>query len=109
MYKFHKPDPAAVEVEGQTVYVHALTAGQYAEMLHAVKAFEKAKTPHKADFLLLHLSVKDADGNAVFGSTEEAMAVPLTVAGALLPACLKLNGLGEHDEKKEASGTTPPG
>lgn len=107
MFKFTLPAPVAVEVEGQTVYVHALTAGQYAELLNAIDAFKKKGESHKADFELLRLSVKDADGKPVFGSSEEAMAVPLAVAGTLLPVCLKANGLGEHDAKKAASATTP--
>ena len=93
---------------GQTVFVHALNAGQFAELLDAIEQFKKSGQQHKADFLLLHLSVKDVDGKPAFAAVEDAMGVPLTVAGALLPVCLRANGMGMSDEKKDVSATTPP-
>jgi hypothetical protein len=101
LLKFKLPEPQAVEVEGQTVFVHPLTAGQLAQLLGTIEQLKKSQEAHKADFALLCLSIKDAEGKCVFSSTEEAMEIPPSVAAKLLPVCLRINGMGQHDEKKD--------
>jgi hypothetical protein len=99
--KFKKPEPISVEVEGQTVFVHPLNAGEFALVLSQIEAFKKSGEQHKADFLLLKVSIKDSEGKAVFDSIEEAMDIPISVASQLLPVCLRVNGMGQHIEKKD--------
>jgi hypothetical protein len=106
LLKFKTPEPLQVEVEGQTVFVHALNAGEFALVLSKIEQFKKNNEAHKADFYLLMVSIKDAEGKCVFDSIEEAMDIPISVASALLPVCLRVNGMGQHLEKKDSSETT---
>lgn len=100
MRKFKQPDPVAVEVDGETLLVHPLNAGQFAGLLAGIEALKKSGEAHKADFDLLAMCVRDAGGAAVFASAEEAGSIPLAAAARLLAACLRINGMGQGDEKK---------
>jgi hypothetical protein len=99
--KFKHPEPALMDIEGQKVIVHPLNAGQFSELLQSIEAYKKSGEAHKADFLLLSMTVKDESGNPAFATVDDAMTVPVTVAGVLLPVCLRVNGMGQADEKKD--------
>ena len=94
------PQPLSVDIEGETIVVHPLSAGQLAKLINSIEDLKKCNEAFVADFELLRISCKDADGKAVFATVQEAMDVPPTVAAQLIPACLKVNGMGQHDEKK---------
>ncbi len=100
MLNFCKPAFEIVEVESQTLFVHPLTAGQYAKLLSGMEELRKSNEAWMADFELLALSCRDKDGKAIFNTIQEAMEIPPQIAAKLLPVCLRVNGMGDADEKK---------
>ena len=101
MLNFAKTEPVAMTVAGQSLFVHPMTAGRLAQLLTSIDSLKKSNEAYKADFELLMASIKDAEGKCVFASIQEAMDVPPGVAAELIPACLRINGMGSSDEKKD--------
>lgn len=90
-----------MEVDGHTLYVHPLNAGQYAALLNHIEGLKKKGEGYRADFDLLRMSVRLADGTDAFATSADAEQLPPSVAGALLPVCVRINGMGQTDEKKD--------
>lgn len=95
---FQKPDPITVQIEDATVFVHPLTAGQYRRLIAYMRS--KDADPVHGDFMLLHFSCHDKDGQPLFKTVDDAESITPKQADALIPECVKANRIGSEDEKK---------
>lgn len=98
-------NPIEAQLDAKTVFVHPLNAGQYRRLVAYMQ--KKDADPVTGDFMLIHYSVKDADGKPVFSSPEDAEQITPEQAAVLLPLCVTINGFGTEDQKKSPSDVTP--
>ena len=98
-------NPEPVEVEGRTIFVHPLTAGQYRRLVAFMRSAEA--DPVTGDFMLLSWSCKDADGKLVYPTAADAEGMSVDTCNALLPVCVKVNGFGGEDQKKNELRSNP--
>ena len=97
---FKKAQLTPVDVEGTTVYVRPLNAGGLARLLHEVDKAKESGEPWKTDFNFVACSVLDIDNNRVFKDADEVAEQSPGLVATLLQACLKANGIGDTDAKK---------
>jgi hypothetical protein len=98
-------NPVEVVVDGTTIHVHPLTAGQYRRLVAYMR--QKDADPVTGDFLLLSYSVRDGEGKPLYMSAEDAESMTPDACNALLPVCVQINGFGADDEKKSPCEVTP--
>lgn len=90
-----------VVIEGETLYLRSLTAGQ------SMRISKSGKQGDTLDYLAESICAED--GNALFKSTAEAKTalegISLNAMTQLMTALNKLNGLGGEDDSKNSSET----
>lgn len=90
-----------VVIEGETLYLRSLTAGQ------SLRIGAGGKAGNSLDYLAE--SICSEDGSSLFTSTKEARAaledISLSAMTQLMTALNKLNGLGGEDDPKNSDET----
>ncbi len=99
------PKSFAVEHEGKTYHVHPLNAGQYRRLVRYMRG--KGADPVRGDFMLLAWSVRDEHGTPVYPTADDAETMTNDLCNTILPACVRVNGFEDDDEKKATSDPTP--
>ena len=82
------------------MYVRPLNAGGLARLLNEVDKAKEAGEPWKTDFGFVACSVLDADNNRVFKDADDVAEQSPGLVATLLQACLKANGIGTIEAKK---------
>lgn len=87
-------------MEGQAVWVHPLSAGQYSQLVHCTNT----QPAWKANYLLLHFACRHADASHCFPTVADAEGMTLEVFNQLIPTALEQGGFSaEEGEKKETN------